>query len=306
MTACQAPVDDKGGSPTGGAGGHNVMATGGGSPGAVPPATPLAPPSGPCAAIDPQALGKQKDWGARLSLVADVNTGIINTSGTQIDVDLLLSLGDGGKTVTFQVCEISPLNLNGTTVTVSPAALAGSVVSVGLTQTQENGCTIIRQNQPYQAVLGAKLSRPTDALPTDSMLCGGALTDCASAPTPPSGGCVCDGDHDGFPGVSLDVMNLPFFPNIDKFYAVFRAQVQLVGKLVSNNQINGSVDANFDQRVLGCHDRTGNCGIGGLLGGLNLKVTPSTAKPSKFVAMPVGAGNVSCAAVKQLPFPKEQ
>jgi hypothetical protein len=261
--------------------------------------------SGTCAKLDVSKLNVNAKWGAKLNLVANVRTGgLLDADNVNAEVLLLLGLGEGASSATLQVCNISPLKLKRgnadnatTTIKLSPASLASAVPSaIPVSVAEENGCLTIRQKKPYQAVLGAKLSNPTDPLPDNSMLCNGVLTPCQDATAAPGGDCVCKGDNNDIGGVELEVENVPILSSINRFYAVFRANVSLVGRLLAADHIEGSVDAVFDQKVFACRNKDNTrCGdlIELLLKGIGLRVLPSPL-PNTFVARALPPDIVSC------------
>src|SRR5262249_49908910 len=145
--------------------------------------------------------------------------------------------------------------------------------------------------EPMTLVVGAKMHDPIhDALPTTS--CGAANLPCHQAETPASGGCLCDSDQDGNPGVTISVKHLPFFEGVHRFYSVDGLGIKISARPSDDGRLVGTMDTTDPAELdVGCRQAGGDCTpqLLSLLLKEPVTIAPAAERTSTFVGKRVDA-----------------
>lgn len=210
-------------------------------------------------------------WAKQLILTSDsAAAGIRSTS--KIERLILVQATQTGTTLntTEQICDVNATGSKSSSLKF-PEALKRVIPPVRRTyEISQNGDQVALKSAPLTEILGAQLNDPErDSLPKEA-----------------SDARVIDQDGDGQPGVTVEVSARALLVKVSgRVYFAQRTTSQEIGKAVSSDRIEGTVDWSTEQRILGS-DST-------ILSAVTPSITPLVDR-STFIMRKV-SDNTSCA-----------
>jgi hypothetical protein len=247
------------------------------------------------------------DLNGRFALIATLNEEIsvlgleLEDPNPQAEVFLMMDLVVDGTTVdaNVRVCDITipPVQLKGQPKPlqfVAPPELKAAEPweRVATTLSGTTTCSTFSTDAPLTVVLGTRLKdRLHDPLPVDPQTqgCDGdPLTPCDATEEL---GCICDYENDGQPGATLDVIDAPVLPDLDKIYVTQRLFLTLSGRVHGSDLLAGAATDSLEHGILDCHRLSGPCSAeaASVIQRINPTIEQDPRYPSTFIAKRIDA-----------------